>query len=121
MSFLLITILDLELKFCLINFAKSNTFIFCFELGPKFQAPTNFFPFFERSFSAKIKYPNNGSITCCHGLLASGLLRINFLFCEKDSRESFTILSFVQSPPPKQFPALTVAILQLLFEKKDLL
>ena len=111
-------ILDFEFIVCFINFAKSNTFIFCFELGPKFQGPTYFFPFLEKSLSAKIKYPINGSITCCQGLFASGLRKINVLFCENDSKESFTILSFVQSPPPKQFPALTVAMLHLVFEKK---
>ena len=47
------------------------------------------------------------------------LLIISFLFLLKDSTQSLIILSFVQSPPPIQFPDLTVATLQLFF-KKDL-
>ena len=43
------------------------------------------------------------------------------LIFRKDSAQSLTILSFVKSPPPIQFPDLTVAILQLIFSKKDFL
>ena len=79
LSFILILILDFDFIVLFINFAKFKTFIFCLVLGPKFHGPANFCPCLEQSFSARAKYPVSGSITCCQGLVASGLLRIKSL------------------------------------------
>ena len=63
-------------------------------------------------------YPNKGSITCCHGLDAFGLLIVIFLLNINDSAQSFRILSFVQSPPPIQLPDRTVTRLNFFSFKK---
>ena len=45
---------------------------------------------------------------------------ITILLKMNDSAQSFNILSFVQSPPPIQFPDLTVTKLNSLSLKKEL-
>ena len=54
-TFLSILIFDFELSFFLKRFAKFFTFIFCFELGPKFHGSEKFFPFLKDNCSANNK------------------------------------------------------------------
>jgi len=68
---------------------------------------------------ANNKYPDNGSKTCCHGLIEFGLWITTFLFFCIDLIISGMILFFLKSPPPITFPALTLAtFLEDLFLKK---
>ena len=54
--------------------------------------------------------PFNGSITCCHGLLAFGFLIEMVFLLDNDLITSGIIRSLDQSPPPITLPALAVAI-----------
>ena len=82
--------------------------------GPKFQGFAYSFLSWNNNCPNN-KYPERGSKTCCHGLTLLGFLSDNFLFFDIAIAMSLKILSFVQSPPPKTFPALADAIRSLLF------
>ncbi len=91
-------------KFLLNKDIKLKTFLLFNFPGPKFQAEEKRYFFLCNLFN-KIKYPYNGSITCCQGLLEFDDLKNNFLFLS-DLKKSGTILSLEKSPPPITLPAL---------------
>ena len=77
---------------------------------------------FMSSFSlmANSKYPERGSRTCCHGLVAFGFLIFTISPLLQERIQSGIILSLAQSPPPITFPALATPILIFFFlTKKD--
>ena len=85
--------------------------------GPKLKASPFNFLFFD-NFIDKIKYPDNASKTCCHGLVELGFLNWTFLFFDHDFTQSDINLSDDQSPPPITFPALATAKEIFFFELK---
>ena len=81
--------------------------MFEFIYGPKLYE-VEYLELFEKILSANLKYPDNGSITCCQGLVEDGFLIIIFLPSYSALTISGTILFFAQSPPPITFPALAL-------------
>src|ERR1035437_7560475 len=69
-------------------------------------------------------YPDNGSRTCCHGLIARGERTLSTSCAWKARMMSGTMRLEAQSPPPKTFPeraeaTRTPALAELLCEKKE--
>ena len=85
---------------------SSTTVLFCSDLGPK---KLNASPLLSSLFNRlcpNVRYPDKGSKTCCHGLVAFGHLILTVSFFDHALTVSTIILSFAQSPPPITFPAL---------------
>ena len=99
------------------NFStSSNTVISDLWSGPKFQGPEYFALF--HIFLARVRIPDIGSRTCCHGLTESGFLILTVSPLTIPLTRSGMILCGAQSPPPITFPDLTDEIPTSLSKKK---
>ena len=95
----------------IISLTTCRTVLQLIVFGPKFQLGFRVVDnFLLINNSPSLKYPDIGSKTCCHGLVASGLRIIKGVLFFKDLITSGTILSFLKSPPPITLPALALAI-----------